>query len=314
MLILLYNQVFTSYNLWVHLQAMISIEPHELSTGKLHGYLLGAVSPRPICFASTVDSEGNVNLSPFSFFNVFSAKPPILVFSPARRGRDNTTKHTYENVLEVPEVVINIVSFEMVQQVSLSSTEYAKGINEFKKAGFTELASEIVKPPRVAEAPVQLECKVNEVISLGTEGGAGNLVICEVLKLHIKEEILDEDGNIDPFKIDTVSRLGGNWYSRAKAGLFEVPKPLTTLGMGVDSLPEEIRLSKVLTGNDLGMLGNIENFPNSEEINIFINASEELKKIIVSNNSEAIHKKAQELLCDGKIDEAWKVLLWKRKE
>lgn len=312
MLILLYNQVFTSYNLWVHLQAMISIEPHELSTGKLHGYLLGAVSPRPICFASTVDSEGNVNLSPFSFFNVFSAKPPILVFSPARRGRDNTTKHTYENVLQVPEVVINIVSFEMVQQMSLSSTEYAKGVNEFKKAGFTELTSDIVKPPRVAEAPVQLECKVNEVISLGNEGGAGNLVICEVVKLHIKEEILGEDGNIDPFKIDTVSRLGGNWYSRAKSGLFEVPKPLTTLGIGVDSLPEEIRRSKVLTGNDLGMLGNIENFPNSEEINIFINASEELKKLVASKNSKAIHTKAQEFLCDGKIEEAWKVLLGKQ--
>ena len=312
MLILLYTHIFRSYNLWVHLQAMISIEPHQLSTGKLHGYLLGAVAPRPICFASTIDAEGNVNLSPFSFFNVFSAKPPILVFSPARRGRDNTTKHTYENVLEVPEVVINIVNYAMVQQVSLASTEYAKGINEFTKAGFTELASEIVKPPRVAEAPVQLECKVNEVISLGKEGGAGNLVICEVVKLHINEEILSEDGSIDPFKIDTVSRLGGNWYSRAKEGLFEVPKPLTTLGIGVDNLPAEIRNSKVLTGNDLGMLGNVENFPNSEEINIFINASEELKKIVSSNNSEVIHRKAQEFLCDGKIKEAWKILLGKK--
>lgn len=312
MLILLCNHVFRSYNLWVLLQAMISIEPYELSTGKLHGYLLGAVSPRPICFASTVDGEGNVNLSPFSFFNVFSAKPPILVFSPARRGRDNTTKHTYENVLQVPEVVINIVSFEMVQQVSLSSTEYAQGVNEFKKAGFTELVSDIVKPPRVAEAPVQLECKVNEVISLGKEGGAGNLVICEVVKLHIKEEILDGDGNIDPFKIDTVSRLGGNWYSRAKAGLFEVPKPLTTLGIGVDSLPEEIRHSKVLTGNDLGMLGNIENFPNSEEIHTFINASEELKWLRDEGNSLEIHKKAKDFLSEGKIDEAWKILLSKQ--
>jgi flavin reductase (DIM6/NTAB) family NADH-FMN oxidoreductase RutF len=309
MLILLYNQVFTSYNLWVHLQAMISIEPHELSTGKLHGYLLGAVSPRPIAFASTVDKNGNVNLSPFSFFNVFSAKPPILVFSPARRGRDNTTKHTYENVLEVPEVVINIVSYAMVQQMSLSSTEYAKDINEFTKAGFTALASEIIKPPRVAEAPVQFECKVNDVIALGTEGGAGNLVICEVVKIHIKEEILDEHGAIDPFKIDTVSRLGGNWYGRSKTGLFEVPKPLTTLGIGVDAIPKEIRNSKILTGNDLGMLGNVENFPNSEEINTFILASEELKKIVASNNPEAIHKKAQEFLCDGKIEEAWKLLL-----
>ncbi len=312
MLILLYNQVFTSYNLWVHLQVMISIEPHELSTAKLHAYLLGAVSPRPICFASTVDSEGNVNLSPFSFFNVFSAKPPILVFSPARRGRDNTTKHTYENVLQVPEVAINIVSYSMVQQVSLSSTEYAKGVNEFTKAGFTEIPSELIKPPRVAEAPVQLECRVNDVIALGKEGGAGNLVICEVLKLHIKEEILGEDGNIDPFKIDTVSRLGGNWYSRAKSGLFEVPKPLTTLGMGIDMLPEEIRKSKVLTGNDLGMLGNVENFPNSEEINTFINASEELKKIMASNDKEAIHKKAKGFLYEGKVEDAWKVLLGKK--
>ncbi|MEM0517953.1 MULTISPECIES: flavin reductase family protein [Aequorivita] len=291
---------------------MISIEPHQLSTAKLHGYLLGAVSPRPICFASTINKKGEVNLSPFSFFNVFSAKPPILVFSPARRGRDNTTKHTYENVLEVPEVVINIVSYAMVQQVSLSSTEYAAGVNEFKKAGFTELASEKIKPPRVAEAPVQLECKVNEVIKLGTEGGAGNLVICEVVKLHIKEEILDENGAIDPFKIDTVSRLGGNWYCRAKEGLFEVPKPLTSLGMGVDMLPEEIRHSKVLTGNDLGMLGNVENFPNSEEINTFINASEELQKIITSSNSETIHKKAKDFLSKGKVDDAWKVLLGRK--
>lgn len=291
---------------------MISIEPNELSTAKLHAYLLGAVAPRPICFASTVDTEGKVNLSPFSFFNVFSAKPPILIFSPARRGRDNTTKHTYENVLEVPEVVINIVNYSMVHQVSLSSTEYAKDINEFAKAGFTELASEHIKPPRVAEAPVQLECKVNEVISLGKEGGAGNLVICEVVKLHIKEEILDENGAIDPFKIDTVSRLGGSWYSRAKSGLFEVPKPLTTLGVGIDMLPEEIRNSKVLTGNDLGMLGNVENFPNSEEINTFINASEEFKKIMNSNDSEVIHKKAQEFLLQGKVAEAWKVLLGKK--
>lgn len=288
---------------------MISILPQDLSTAKLHGYLLGAVSPRPICFASTIDSEGNVNLSPFSFFNVFSAKPPILVFSPARRGRDNTTKHTYENVLEVPEVVINIVSYDMVQQVSLSSTEYDKGVNEFIKAGFTEEASDLITPPRVAEAPVQLECKVNDVISLGKEGGAGNLVICEVVKLHIKENILDHDGAIDPFKIDTVSRLGGNWYSRAKNGLFEVPKPLRTLGIGVDKLPEAVRNSKVLTGNDLGVLGNVESFPNTEEIRTFIDSSTELKDLISSNNIEAIHKRAHEFLSEGKISEAWKILL-----
>ena len=288
---------------------MISILPQDIPTAKLHGYLLGAVSPRPVAFASTIDLEGNINLSPFSFFNVFSARPPILIFSPARRGRDNTTKHSYENVLEVPEVVINIVSFEMIQQVSLASTEYAKDINEFKKAGFNELASDIVKPPRVAEAPVQLECKVIEVVPLGKEGGAGNLVICEVVKLHIKEDILDENGVIDPHKIDTIARLGGNWYTRAKTGLFQVPKPLTTHGIGVDMLPEEIRRSKVLTGNDLGMLGNVENFPNSEEINIFMDASEELKKIVNSGCTETIHKKAQEFLFKGEVNDAWKMLL-----
>ena len=197
---------------------MLSIDPKEVSVGVLHGYLLGAVSPRPICFASTVDSEGNVNLSPYSFFNVFSANPPVLIFSPARRVRDNTTKHTLENVLETKEVVVNIVSYAMVQQMSLSSTEYAKGVNEFTKAGFTEIPSSFVKPPRVKEAPVQFECKVTEVIGLGSEGGAGNLVLCEVVKVHIDEAILDAEQKIDPFKIDTVARMGGNWYSRAKDG------------------------------------------------------------------------------------------------
>lgn len=287
---------------------MISISPQDISTGKLHGYLLGAVSPRPVAFASTIDKEGNINLSPFSFFNVFGANPPILVFSPARRGRDNTTKHTYENVLEVAEVVINIVSYDMVQQASLASTEYAKGVNEFLKSGFTELKSDIVKPPRVAEAPVQIECKVNQVIPLGSGGGAGNLVICEVVKLHMKEHIFDENGAIDPHKIDTISRLGGPWYSRAKSGLFQVPKPLTTLGIGVDSLPEGIRNSKVLTGNDLGMLGNIESFPEPEEITTFINTSE-IKRFIDNADQDQIHRKAQEFLCDGNVDDAWKLLL-----
>jgi len=288
---------------------MISISPQDLSTAKLHGYLLGAVSPRPVAFASTIDNNGDVNLSPFSFFNVFSARPPILIFSPARRGRDNTTKHSYENVLEVPEVVINIVSFEMVQQVSLASTEYAKEVNEFKKAGFTELASDLVSPPRVAEAPVQLECKVKDVISMGKDGGAGNLVICEVVKIHLSENILDENGAIDPYKIDTIARLGGNWYTRAKTGLFQVPKPLTSHGIGVDMLPEEIRNSTVLTGNDLGMLGNVENFPNTEEIITFIDVSEDLKKVVNSGCIETVHKKAQEFLCKGEVNEAWKLLL-----
>lgn len=291
---------------------MITITPQEIPTGKLHGYLLGSVSPRPICFASTVDKEGNVNLSPYSFFNVFSAKPPILIFSPARRVRDNTTKHTLENVLETKEVVINIVNYAMVQQMSLSSTEYAKGVNEFVKAGFTEISSEIVAPPRVAEAPVQLECKVKEVIALGTEGGAGNLVICEVVKLHIDESILDEAGVIDPLKIDTVSRMGGNWYSRAKDGLFEVPKPLLTLGIGVDSLPLEVQNSTVLTGNDLGLLGNVEQLPSEEFIqNFILNASETIQYAVTTGEIEDRHLAAKGLISEGKIMEALSLLLAK---
>lgn len=271
---------------------MISIEPKDISTGTLHGYLLGAVAPRPIAFASTVDSKGNVNLSPFSFFNVFSANPPILVFSPARRVRDNTTKHTLENVLQVKEVVINIVNFAMVQQMSLASTEYGLGINEFTKAGLTELVSDLISPPRVAEAPVQFECKVNEVVALGEEGGAGNLIICEVVKLHLDPNILDADGKIDPVKIDTVARMGGNWYNRSKEGMFEVPKPLSTLGIGVDALPIYIRNSTILTGNHLGMLANIEALPVGK-----------------ASASEDVHRKAHTLLEEGKIEEAWKILL-----
>ena len=292
---------------------MVSIDPKEISVGKLHGYLLGAVSPRPICFASTVDAEGNVNLSPFSFFNVFSANPPIMVFSPARRVRDNTTKHTLINVLETKEVVINIVSYAMVQQMSLSSTEYAKGVNEFTKAGFTQMPSSFVKPPRVKEAPVQFECKVNEVIGLGSEGGAGNLIICEVVKIHIHEEILDAEGKIDPFKIDTVARMGGNWYSRAKEGMFEVEKPLQTLGIGVDSLPLKIRVSKILTGNDLGMLGNVEKLPDAEKIDTFVTeASEPYQYLITSGTDDEIHEEAQSLLQKGNVTEAWCLLLSKR--
>jgi len=283
---------------------MLSINPQDIPIQQLHGYLLGAVAPRPICFASTVDGEGNVNLSPFSFFNVFSANPPIMIFSPARRVRDNSTKHTLENVLETKEVVINVVSYAMVHQTSLSSTEYAKGINEFTKAGFTEVVSKKVKPPRVAEAPVQFECKVNDVIALGEEGGAGNLIIAEVVQIHIDESILDNDGRIDPVKIDTVARLGGNWYSRAKEGLFKVEKPNRTLGIGVDALPESVRSSKMLTGNDLGMLGNVERLPTVAEISELIITSEK-------GTSEEIHKKAQRLLAHGNPEEALLLLLAK---
>ena len=259
---------------------MKTIDPKALSTAALHGYMLGAVTPRPIAFASTIDAAGNVNLSPFSFFNVFSANPPIMIFSPARRGRDNTTKHTYENVLQVKEVVINIVNYDIVQQMSLSSTEYGKGVNEFEKAGLTPLASQTIKPPRVAESPVQFECRVNEVISLGTEGGAGNLVICEVLKMHINEAVLDTDGKIDPVKLDAVSRMGGNWYGRAKQGMFEAPKPLSRLGIGFDQLPEAIRTSKLLTGNDLAMLANVEVLPKGAKaiVNLEQHAAQEAQK------------------------------------
>jgi len=288
---------------------MISLDPKELSTAKLHGYLLGAVSPRPICFASTVDAKGQVNLAPYSFFNVFSANPPILIFSPARRVRNNTTKHTLENVLETKEVVINIVSHAIVQQMSLASTEYDKGVNEFVKSGLTEIASVKVAPPRVAEAPVQFECKVNEVIALGDEGGAGNLVICEVVQLHLNEQILDLEKKIDPFKIDTVARMGGNWYSRAKNGMFEVPKPLTTLGIGVDALPQEIRLSTVLSGNDLGILGNVEALPSEEDVQAFITASPKYQEMLNLNERTIIHKEAQKLIQQEEVQTAWNLLL-----
>lgn len=289
---------------------MLSIDPKEIPTPKLHGYLLAAVSPRPICFASTISNSGDVNLSPYSFFNVFSANPPIMIFSPARRVRDNTTKHTLENVLENKEVVINIVSHEMVQQMSLSSTEYPKGVNEFIKAGFTELASDIVKPPRVKEAPVQFECKVNDVIALGNEGGAGNLVICEVVKLHINEAILDENGRIHPAGIDTIARMGGNWYSRAKEGMFEVAKPLSSKGIGIDQLPDNIRNSDILSGNDLGMLGNIEALPKEEEINSFVENVSDLDAYLLSSASEEeVHAKAKQLLAKEEVQKALLLLM-----
>lgn len=273
---------------------MVTINPKEIPVGKMHSYLLGAVAPRPIAFASTIDKEGNVNLSPFSFFNCFGANPPILVFSPARRGRDNTTKHSYENVLEVPEVVINIVNYSMVQQASLASTEYPKGVNEFVKAGFTEVASTLIKPPRVGESPVAFECNVLQVIKTGEQGAAGNLVICEVVLVHIKEDVLDGEGKIDPFKLDAVARMGGDWYCRANGeALFKVPKPLEKIGIGVDQLPENIRNSKILTGNDLGMLANVERIPNGA---------------IHFNSDPASHTQAQEFLLQGKIEEAWNVL------
>ena len=290
---------------------MISIDPKDVSSAKLQGYLQSAVGPRPIAFASTIDNNGVPNLSPFSFFNIFSANPPILIFSPARRVRDNTIKHTLINAEATREVVINVVNFDIVQQTSLSSSEYPDGVNEFVKAGFTAIPSEMVKPYRVAQSPVQFECKVNEIISLGTQGGAGNLVICEVLKMHISESVLDEKGNIDPFKIDLVSRMGGNWYSRANQGLFEVAKPVTTLGIGVDQIPNFIKESAIFDGNDLGKLGNIEALPTTEEINIFVKQNFAVKGVLSSDDQLKQYKKAKEYLDQNDIDSAWKVLLAK---
>ena len=256
-----------------------------------------------------MDGVGNVNLSPFSFFNVFSANPPILVFSPARRVRDNTTKHTLENILITKEVVINIVNYDMVQQMSLSSTEYPDGVNEFIKSGLTEVASDIVKPPRVQEAPVQFECKVNDVIALGNQGGAGNLVIAEVVKLHIKETVLDTDGKIDANKIDAVARMGGNWYNRSREGMFEVIKPIKTRGIGVDALPKSIKNSKILSGNDLGVLGNSEKIPTSSEVKEYLNLEAEKSVDIQTSNKDNIQKQAQNMLQKGNVLEAFKLLL-----
>ena len=288
---------------------MLSFEPKEISVGKLHSYLLSAVAPRPIAFASTIDADGNPNLSPFSFFNVFSANPPIMVFSPARRVRDNTTKHTLENVEQVKEVVINVVNFDIVQQMSLSSTEYPENVNEFDKAGLTMLKSDLVKPFRVAESPVQFECKVNDIVKLGDEGGAGNLIICEVVKLHITDEVLNEDKTINQEQLDLVSRAGGSYYSRANKGFFEIPKPISTLGIGVDAMPDHVKNSMILTGNDLGVLGNVEALPNNKEIKDFLkDVSKRCPNVSDMSHSER-HKIAQNYLSYGDVESAWKLLL-----
>ena len=284
----------------------------NLSVAEKQYYLQHVIAPRPICFASTIDNAGNINLSPFSFFNLFSSNPPIVIFSPARRARDNTTKHTLENVKEVPEVVINIVTYDMVHQVSLSSCEFPKGTNEFIKAGLTQEPATVVKPPMVKESKVKLECKVIEVKPLGTEGGAGNLVICEVLKLHIDDSLIDDNGKIDQRKIHHVARLGGDWYCKVdETNLFHVPKPNTELGIGVDTLPETIRNSKILTGNNLGQLANIKELPEVDPSFY----DDTLKNIVLyyslnpDEMEKEIHHYAKRLLDENKIREAWQVLL-----
>ncbi|MFC5269648.1 flavin reductase family protein [Adhaeribacter terreus] len=295
-----------------------TINPQEIPTGEFHSYMLGAIAPRPIAFASTLDADGNVNLSPFSFFNAFGSNPPILIFSPARRVRDNTTKHTLENALATREVVINIANYNMVEQLSLASTEYDKGVNEFTKSGLTPVPSVMIKPPRVAEAPASFECKVREVISIGDQGGAANLIICEVLLMHVNENVLSADGKtIDPFKLDAVARLGGDWYLRANGDcLFELPKPVRNKGIGVDQLPEHIRCSNLLTGNNLGRLGNTEKeqVPTQEDAHAFksdpqvseIWSKFEIQPMELRNQLETLGKK---MLEENKVTEAWKVLL-----
>ncbi|MGZ3832733.1 MAG: flavin reductase family protein [Mucilaginibacter sp.] len=294
---------------------MLTLHTKDLSPLELQNYLQYAIAPRPICFASTIDKAGNINLSPFSFFNLFSTNPPICVFSPSRRVRDSSTKHTLENVLEVSECVINIVNYDMVQQTSLASVEYPKGVNEFIKSGFTPIASELVKPPRVAESPVQFECVVNEVISLGTGAGAGNLVIAEIKLMHISESILDANGGIDQEKTEQVARLGGDWYCRVtKDNLFKVAKPNRNMGIGVDAIPYAIRNSNVLTGNNLGQLGNVEALPTDEQIEDY-SQSPEIKDLLdatigdTQTRETQLHLKAKQLLDEGRVDDAWMVLL-----
>lgn len=293
---------------------MLTIDTTETKNPKLHHYLLGSVGPRPICFASTIDKEGVRNLAPFSFFNVFSSNPPIAVFSPARSGRTGQQKDTYNNVKEVPEVVINIVDYSMVHQMSLASSPYNPNEDEFIKSGLTAVDSEMVKPWRVKESPVQMECKVNEVIELGEGGGAGNMIVCEILKIHIAESILDENQAIDQKKIDLVARMGGDWYCRAdENSMFEIKKPITTRGIGVDEMPQEIVTSNILTGNDIGQLGGIEALPNETEVNdykltelieLFVSLEDAPKKL-----EKELHLRAKELLKENKLTEAWKTLL-----
>lgn len=293
---------------------MLTIDPKEIPVPKLHHYLLGAVGPRPIAFASTIDKDGNRNLAPFSFFNVFSANPPIMVFSPARSGRTNTTKNTFDNVKEIPEVVINIVNYSIVEQMSLASSPFEAEVDEFVKSGLTPIASDTIRPFRVKESPVQFECKVNEIIELGKEGGAGNLIICEVTKIHINEDVLDENGVIDQHKIDLVSRMGGNWYCRANSdSMFEIKKPIMTVGIGYDSIPEDIRNSKILSGNDLGKLGGIEQLPDETDVNdhklieladLFVDLEDDQEKLELE-----LHKLAKQELKEDKLKEAWMTLL-----
>lgn len=289
-----------------------SIDPNSISQPILHSYLVAAVAPRPIAFASTIDAAGNVNLSPFSFFNVFSSNPPIMIFSPARSGRDGSMKHTHQNIKEVAEVTINIVNYPMVEQMSLSSTAYEKGVNEFIKAGFTEVASQKIRPPRVKEAPISFECVVENIIELGDGGGSGNLIIARVVMLHINENYLDEKGGLDTKKLNLVARMGENWYCRASGdSLFEIPKPIRTKGIGIDNLPVWVKNSEILTGNNLGRLGNMEELPTEEAIEN-MKTTPTVKAILESemllDKIGALHLLAQGMLDNEETEEALAVL------
>ena len=286
---------------------MKPIDPKEINHTDLHKILLGGIAPRPIAFASTMDEQGIPNLSPFSFYNAFGVNPSTLIFSPSRRGRDNSTKHTLENLKLLPEVVLNAVTFDMVQQMNLASTEYPKGVDEFIKSGFSKLESVKVKPYRVKESPLHFECRVREIIETGGKAGSANLVVCEIVYVHVDEQFLNQQGLIDTTKIDLVGRMGGNYYVRASGdALFEVPKPLSTMGIGVDSLPESIRMSGVLTGNDLGQLGNLERMPDAEEVRIFVEGLETGKR---KAEKHAIHLQAKEFIASGRVEDALKLLL-----
>ena len=289
------------------------IDPTKVSVPELHHALLGAIAPRPIAFVSTLNAKGQPNLAPFSFFNVFSANPPVAIFSPARRGRDNTTKHTYENALIVPECVINIVNYAIVQQCSIASSDYPEGISEFEKAGLTPIASQKVSPPRVKESPVQLECKITQVTPLGSGGGAGNLVMCEVVLIHIDDHVLDAQGKIDPAKMDQVARMGGSWYTRAKTGMFELPQPAGKICIGMDQVPASIRHSKFLSGFQLGQLASVYELPDETSVNEY--KLTELAELFIEMDGKpellenSLHERAAQLLDGGKIAEAWMSLL-----
>ena len=287
-----------------------TIDPNNITQPELHKHLLSAIAPRPICFASTVDKNGNVNLSPFSYFNVFSSNPPMMVFSPARSGKNNTLKHTHKNIKEVPQVVINIVNYEMVEQMSLTSTNYDKDINEFVKSGLTPVPSKKIKPPRVKETPVAFECTVSKIIELGNGPGAGNLILAKVELIHINTKYLNEKGYLDTTLLDLVGRMGDNWYIRAKKdALFEITKPIKTKGIGVDNLPLSVQQSKVLTGNDLGRLANVERLPNESEIRKNIEATN-----ISKSDLNANHKLAKGELDNGDIQKALAILIYADKQ